>query len=171
MTETDINPYSILGIPRGASDEQVRSAYRRIAKRYHPDLHSDLGASEHMQRVNQAWEILSTPARRAEYDAALTSVRTPSYGHWAASRRSAPMAAPSTTWDGRWASPSPAAAAYSGASHRPSEVDDGPSWPGIVLSIVVGALVIVALFAGVLPFPLFGIALLVIVRGIFSRFE
>ena len=58
-----------------------------------------------------------------------------------------------------------------GASNRPYEVDDGPSWPGIVLSIVIGAVVLVALFAGVLPFPLFGIALLIIVRGMFSRFE
>lgn len=170
MTEAVLNPYSILGIPRGASDGQVRSAYRRLAKQYHPDLHSDAAASEQMQRVNQAWEMLSTPARRAGYDAASASVRSTSYGHWAASRRSAPMAASSTTWTG-WASPSPATDSYAGASARPYQVDAGPSWPGIVLGIVVGALVIVALFAGLLPFPLFGIALLVIVRGIFSRFE
>ena len=171
MSETDLNPYSILGIPRGASDWQVRSAYRRLAKRYHPDLHSDAGASEQMQRVNQAWEILSTPARRAAYDGASASVRSSSYGHWASPRRTPPMATPSTAWNGSWASPSPAAGSYPGASNRPFEVDDGPSWPGNVLSIVIGAVVLVALFAGVLPFPLFGIALLIIVRGMFSRFE
>jgi hypothetical protein len=170
MSET-LNPYSVLGIPRGASDRQVRSAYRRLAKRYHPDLHSDVGASEQMRRVNQAWELLSTPASRASDDTASALVRSPSYGHWAAPRRSAPMARTSTQWNGSWASPPPAAGIYPGTSNRPYGAGEGPSWPGIVISIVIGAVVVVALFAGVLPFPLVGIALLVIIRGIFSRFE
>lgn len=170
MSET-LNPYFVLGIPCGASDRQVRSAYRRLAKRYHPDLHSGVGASEQMRRVNQAWEILSTPASRASYDTASALVRSPSYGHWAAPLRSAPMARSSTQRNGSWASPRPAAGTYPGTSNVPYEVDDGHSWPGIVISVVIGAVVLVALFAGVLPFPLVGIALLVIIRGIFSRFE
>ena len=59
----------MLGIPRRANERQVRQAYRRLAKRYHPDLHPDATASERMRRVNRAWEVLSSPAERAAYDA------------------------------------------------------------------------------------------------------
>jgi len=67
MNRTTLDPYATLGVPRGASDRQVQQAYRRLARRYHPDLHPDAEATERMQRVNQAWEILSSSTRRASY--------------------------------------------------------------------------------------------------------
>src|SRR5687767_11612265 len=69
MTKLMPDPYTVLGIPRGADPDQMRDAYRRLAKRYHPDLHPGASTSERMRRVNQAWDVLSDPARRARYDA------------------------------------------------------------------------------------------------------
>jgi curved DNA-binding protein CbpA len=171
MTRTTLDPYATLGVPRGASARQVRQAYRRLARRYHPDLHADAEATERMQRVNQAWEILSSPTRRASYDAESASREAAGGGHWTASRRSGPMSPASTTWHGPWASPPPAARTYSSAGSRPYDGGDDRGWPGVVLMVAIGLVAFVALFAGILPFPLAGIALLVLVRGLFGRVE
>jgi curved DNA-binding protein CbpA len=170
MTRTTLDPYATLGVPRGASERQVQQAYRRLARRYHPDLHPGAEATERMQRVNQAWEILSSPARRASmtWSPRRADRRTPAHS---ASRRSAPMSSASTTWNGTWASPPPAARTYSSAGSRPYDDGDGPGWAGVVLMVAIGLVAFVALFAGILPFPLAGIALLVLVRGLFGRFE
>jgi curved DNA-binding protein CbpA len=169
MTRTTLDPYATLGVPRGASARQVQQAYRRLARRYHPDLHPDAEATERMQRVNEAWEILSSPTRRASYDVESASRGSAGDGHWSTSRR--PMSSASTTWNGTWASPPPAARTYSSAGSRPYDDGDGPGWAGAVLMVVIGLVAFVALFAGILPFPLAGIALLVLVRGLLGRFE
>jgi len=171
MHRTTLNPYAALGVPRGASERQVRQAYRRLAKRYHPDLHPDAETTERMQRVNQAWEILSCPTRRASYDAESASRGSAGGGHWSASRRSGPMSSASTAWHGTWVSPPPAARAYTSARSRPYDHGDRLGWAGVVLTVAIGLLAFVALFAGILPFPLAGIALLVLVRGIFGHFD
>jgi curved DNA-binding protein CbpA len=171
MIRTTRDPYATLGVPRGAGERQVQQAYRRLAKRYHPDLHPDAETTERMQRVNQAWEILSSPTRRASYDAESASRGSASGGHWSASRRSGPMSSASTTWNGTWASPPPAARTYSSAGSRPYDDGDGPGWTGVVLMVAIGLVAFVALFAGILPFPLAGIALLVLVRGVFGRVD
>jgi curved DNA-binding protein CbpA len=171
MNRTTLDPYATLGVPRGASQRQVQQAYRRLARRYHPDLHPDAETTERMQRVNQAWEILSSPTRRASYDADSWSRGSAGGGHWSASRRSGPMSSASTMWDGARASPPPAARTYSSAASRSYDAGDGPGWAGVVLMVAISLLALVALFAGILPFPLAGIALLVLVRGLFGRFE
>jgi curved DNA-binding protein CbpA len=171
MNRTTLDPYATLGIPHDASERQVQQAYRRLAKRHHPDLHPDAETTRRMQRVNQAWEILSSPARRASYDADSAARGPAGAGHWSASRRAGPMGSGSTTWNGTWASPPPAARGYPAAGSRPYDDGDGPGWQAVVLTVFVGAVAFVALFAGILPFPLAGIALLVIVRGIFGRFD
>jgi curved DNA-binding protein CbpA len=171
MMRTTLDPYATLGVPRGASEPQVQQAYRRLAKRYHPDLHPDAETTERMQRVNQAWEILSSPTRRASYDAESASRGSAGGGHWSAPRRSGPMSSASTTWNGTWASPPPAARTYPSARSRPYDDGDGPGWAGVVLMVAIGLVAFVALFAGILPFPLAGIALLVLVRGLFGRFD
>jgi curved DNA-binding protein CbpA len=171
MTRTTLDPCATLGVPRGASARQVRQAYRRLARRYHPDLHPDAEATERMQRINQAWESLSSPTRLASYDAESASRGSARGGHWSASRRNGPMDSASTTWNGTWASPPPAARTYSSAGSRPYDDRDGPGWAGVVLMVAIGLVAFVALFAGILPFPLAGIALLILVRGLFGRFE
>ncbi|HEX7068407.1 MAG TPA: DnaJ domain-containing protein [Candidatus Limnocylindria bacterium] len=69
MATTTMDPYATLGIPFGASRADAARAHRRLAKRFHPDLNPGQGAADRMRRINEAWRILSDPARRAGYDA------------------------------------------------------------------------------------------------------
>ena len=53
------DPYQVLGLERGASDEEVKKAYRRLAKKYHPDANpGDAEAARKMQEINAAYELL-----------------------------------------------------------------------------------------------------------------
>ncbi|HEX2765416.1 MAG TPA: J domain-containing protein [Candidatus Limnocylindria bacterium] len=61
-----IDPYATLGVPRTASRDEIARAYRRLAKRYHPDAGATPTGT--MSRINEAWHILSDPNRRAEWD-------------------------------------------------------------------------------------------------------
>lgn len=57
------DPYEVLGVARGASEEKIKAAYRRLAKRYHPDLNpGDPTAAQKMNEVNQAYEQIKNPA-------------------------------------------------------------------------------------------------------------
>jgi hypothetical protein len=94
---TAMDPYAVLGVPRDASPLQVARARRRLAKQFHPDLHPDQEVSAAMRRVNEAWFILSSAVRRAEYDRAHPSAGTPLSGHWAASRPEFRPRQPTTT--------------------------------------------------------------------------
>jgi curved DNA-binding protein CbpA len=61
--------YDLLGIPSSAEDEALRQAYRRAARRHHPDLMpQDAGAQQRMAAINEAYAVLSHPQRRASYD-------------------------------------------------------------------------------------------------------
>lgn len=65
----NINPYKALGVSRDADDEEIKSAYRKLARRYHPDLNENSKASEtRFKEVSLAYEILSDKERRREYD-------------------------------------------------------------------------------------------------------
>src|SRR5574341_2062169 len=67
------NLYEILGLQRGASDEDVRRAYKTLARKYHPDLNQNNPQAElAFKAVGQAYEVLSDPQRRAQYNAALS---------------------------------------------------------------------------------------------------
>jgi curved DNA-binding protein CbpA len=92
-----LDPYAILGVPRDATALQVARAHRRLAKRFHPDLHPGEDLSEHMRRINEAWRILSSTSRRTEYDGARAATGTAASGHWAGSRREFHAAPPTTT--------------------------------------------------------------------------
>lgn len=60
--------YSTLGLTRSASDDDIRKAYRKLAKEYHPDLNPGKQAEETFKRIGAANDILSDPARRRQYD-------------------------------------------------------------------------------------------------------
>lgn len=61
--------YDILGVNKNASDEEIKSAYRKLAKKYHPDLNKDNpSAQEKFKEINQAYEVLGDKEKRANYD-------------------------------------------------------------------------------------------------------
>lgn len=60
--------YRILGVDPGCSQEDIKQAYRRLAKRYHPDVNRSAKASETMKRINIAYATLADPEKRKEYD-------------------------------------------------------------------------------------------------------
>lgn len=65
------NPYRILQVDPEAEHEVIVAAYRRLARKYHPDVAAGPDAQVRMVRINQAWEILRDPVRRAAVDRAL----------------------------------------------------------------------------------------------------
>ena len=60
--------YSILGVPAAATTEEIRAAYRRLARQYHPDLNAGPEAEARMKEINYAYATLSDPQRRRHYD-------------------------------------------------------------------------------------------------------
>ena len=64
------DPYELLGVSRGVSEDDVRKAYRRLARKHHPDANPyDPAAEERFKEIQQAYEILSNPEKHRAYDA------------------------------------------------------------------------------------------------------
>ena len=73
--------YEVLGIKKGASDEEIKKAYRQMAKKYHPDLNKgDANAEQMFKDVNEAYSVLSDPQKKARYDQYGHAGVDPSYG-------------------------------------------------------------------------------------------
>jgi len=60
--------YGILGVEPSAGDAEIKTAYRRLARKYHPDVSKEAGAEEKFKAVNEAYEALRDPAKRKAYD-------------------------------------------------------------------------------------------------------
>src|SRR5262245_54174466 len=60
--------YEVLGVSRDASPEELQQAYRRLARRLHPDVNKSPGAEDQFKEVNDAYHTLSDPQARARYD-------------------------------------------------------------------------------------------------------
>ena len=63
MTQRDY--YEILGVPRTASQEEIKTAFRQLARQYHPDVSQDPQAEDKFKEVNEAYGVLSDPEKRA----------------------------------------------------------------------------------------------------------
>jgi molecular chaperone DnaJ len=60
--------YEVLGVARTATDDEIKKSFRRLAKQYHPDTNKDQGAEARFIEINEAYEVLSDPQKRAAYD-------------------------------------------------------------------------------------------------------
>ena len=60
--------YEVLGLSKGASEQEIKKAYRSLAKKYHPDMNHEPGAEEKFKEINEAYEVLSDPQKKANYD-------------------------------------------------------------------------------------------------------
>ncbi len=106
----DKDLYGVLGVSPSASQEQIRSQYRVLVRKYHPDLHpGDASAALMMERVNAAYDVLGNSEERRQYDAEISassqswsetsapsSYGQPAYGSPAAGARS------QSTWNQQW---------------------------------------------------------------------
>lgn len=68
MTEPSPDPYKVLQVDPEAEDEVIAAAYKRLARKYHPDVGGGPEAAARMTALNAAWELLGDPARRAAFD-------------------------------------------------------------------------------------------------------
>src|SRR5262245_41437630 len=66
---TEKNLYDVLGVARDAETDTIRKAYRKLARKNHPDLNpGDKAAEERFKEISRAWEVLEDPERRRNYD-------------------------------------------------------------------------------------------------------
>ena len=81
MPEDKRDYYEVLGVSKNASDDEIKKAYRKTAKKYHPDLNPDNPEAEaKFKECNEAYEVLSDPQKKARYDQFGFAGVDPNYG-------------------------------------------------------------------------------------------
>jgi curved DNA-binding protein len=61
--------YETIGVPRNASQEEIQKTYRKLARKYHPDVNKAADADRRFKEINEAYEVLRDPEKRKKYDA------------------------------------------------------------------------------------------------------
>ena len=81
MAENKRDYYEVLGVSKGASEDEIKKAYKKLARKYHPDMNpGDKEAEEKFKEVNEANEVLSDPEKKARYDQFGFAGVDPNYG-------------------------------------------------------------------------------------------
>lgn len=81
MAQEKRDYYEVLGVSKGASEDEIKRAYKKLARKYHPDMNpGDKEAEEKFKEVNEANEVLSDPEKKARYDQFGFAGVDPSYG-------------------------------------------------------------------------------------------
>lgn len=78
MAKRDL--YEVLGVSKGASDEEIKRAYRKLSKKFHPDINKEAGAEDKFKEVAEAYEVLSNADKRAAYDQYGHASTDPNFG-------------------------------------------------------------------------------------------
>ena len=116
------DPYKTLGVDKKASQDEIKKAYRKLARQYHPDTNKDAGAEERFKEVSEAYDVLSDPEKRKKYDRGglfpggggagpFAGGGAPGGGRWRATSAASPTSSPasSTSGGGRGTRTRPAA--------------------------------------------------------------
>lgn len=115
MPEEKRDYYEVLGISKGASEDEIKKAYRKTAKKYHPDLHPDDPVAEaKFKECNEAYEVLGDPQKKARYDQFGFAGVDPNYGADRAATAAVALALTAATLT--WAISSPPSLAVEAAA-------------------------------------------------------
>lgn len=106
----DKDLYDVLGVSPSAPQEQIRTQYRVLVQKYHPDLHpGDIKSARMMEQVNAAYDVLGNPDERRQYDAEISASQQSSVGTAAPDSYGQPEyggpgtdAGPQSTWNPQW---------------------------------------------------------------------